>query len=60
MADRLLERTKASGRIDENAELIAKRLQTFQDGNRAVERHLREKGPFKTVCIQSLTGEWTH
>lgn len=57
MVGRLLERAKASGRIDDNAESIAKRLQTFQDGNRAVEKHLREKGPFKTVCIPSTIWE---
>ena len=51
MVGRLLERAKASGRIDDNADSIAKRLRTFQQGNQAVEAHLRQKGPFKTVCI---------
>jgi UMP-CMP kinase len=57
MVSRLLERAKASGRIDDNAESITKRLRTFQDGNRAVETHLRKKGPFKTVCIPLVKGE---
>jgi UMP-CMP kinase len=54
MAGRLLERAKASGRIDDNADSIAKRLRTFQPRNQAVEAHLREKGPFKTVCITRI------
>ena len=51
MVSRLLERAKESGRIDDNAISIAKRLRTFQEGNQEVEAHLREKGPFKTVGI---------
>lgn len=52
MVGRLLERAKASGRIDDNVESIAKRLRTIsQQGNQAVEGHLRQKGPFETVCI---------
>ena len=51
MVGRLLERSKASGRIDDSMDSIAKRLQTFQQGNQAVEVHLRKQGPFKTVCI---------
>jgi len=49
MIGRLLERAKASSRIDDNADSIAKRLRTFKQGNQAVEAHLREKGPFKTI-----------
>jgi hypothetical protein len=51
MVNRLLERAKNSGRIDDNADSLAKRLQSFQHGNQAVEEHLRQKGPFQTVCI---------
>lgn len=51
MVGRLLERAKASGRVDDNTDSIAKRLRTFQQGNQAVEAHLRKQGPFKTVCI---------
>jgi UMP-CMP kinase len=49
MIERLLERGNASGRADDNAESITKRLRTFRDSNQAVESHLRQKGPFKTV-----------
>jgi hypothetical protein len=51
MVGRLLERAKESGRIDDNADSVAKRLRTFQQGNQAVEVHLRQKGPFEIVCI---------
>lgn len=47
--ERLLERAKASGRVDDNMESITKRLRTFRNGNQAVESHLRQKGPFKSV-----------
>jgi UMP-CMP kinase len=59
MVGRLLERAKASGRIDDNAESVAKRLRTFRDGNQAVEEHLRQKGPFKTVSVPLVMGEAT-
>jgi hypothetical protein len=49
MIQRLLERAAASGRIDDNAESIDKRLRTFREGNKAVEEHLEQKSPFKTV-----------
>lgn len=49
MVDRLLSRMKASGRVDDNAESVTKRLRTFRDGNQAVEDHLRQNGPFKAI-----------
>lgn len=49
MVGRLLDRAKASGRVDDNTDSIAKRLRTFQQGNQAVEAHLRKQGPFKTI-----------
>jgi adenylate kinase family enzyme len=49
MASRITERANASSRIDDNDESVVKRLRTFRDGNQAVEKHLREKGPFKSV-----------
>ncbi len=55
MIERLLERGKASGRADDNAELIAKRIRTFRDSNQVVESYLRQKGPFKTVSALFIT-----
>lgn len=49
MVNRLLERAKASGRIDDNEESITKRLRTFRNANEAIENHLRQSGHFQTV-----------
>ena len=57
MVSRILERAKASGRIDDNAESVGKRLKSFRDGDKAVEAHLQEKGPFKTVIIRFNSDE---
>ncbi|KAH7390029.1 cytidylate kinase [Cadophora sp. MPI-SDFR-AT-0126] len=57
MVKRLLERAKASGRIDDNAESITKRLRTFRDANKAIEDHLRKKGPFTTIQCDGTPDE---
>ena len=49
LLERLGERAKSSGRIDDNAESIFKRLRTFSDENSKVEDHLRQSGVFYDV-----------
>lgn len=50
---RLLERAKASGRIDDNTDSITKSLRAFQRDNPAVKVHLRGRGPFETIQCDS-------
>lgn len=47
MVERLMERAKTSGRVDDNEETIRKRLKTFHDHCDAVLKHYEDK---KLLC----------
>lgn len=49
MTKRLLERAKTSGRADDNAETIKKRLVTFHDVTRPVIEHYTKQQKVKKV-----------
>ena len=49
MVERLLERGKTSGRVDDNEETIRKRFNTFQQSTLPVIEHYQQKGKVKKV-----------
>ena len=51
MTDRLLNRGKSSGRVDDNAESIKKRLEVFHQVTQPVIDHFEKEG--KLECINS-------
>jgi hypothetical protein len=54
MTKRLLERGKSSGRVDDNAETIKKRLQTFHNETKPVIDYYKEQGKVKQVLFTSF------
>ena len=46
---RLIERSKASGRIDDNIETIKKRLKTHMEESKPIETKLKKMGPYIEV-----------
>ena len=51
MVERLLERGKTSGRVDDNEETIRKRFNTFQQSTLPVIEHYQQKDKIKKVSI---------
>lgn len=49
MTDRLLERGKTSGRVDDNAESIIKRLKTYEESTRPIIERFAAAGKVRTV-----------
>jgi adenylate kinase family enzyme len=49
MLERLGRRATTSGRIDDNPDIVRKRLQTFSKENLKVEEYLRNNGKFYEV-----------
>eukprot|EP00975_Prorocentrum_lima_P029485 6190635-Prorocentrum_lima.AAC.1 len=49
MEERIMERSKTSGRIDDNIETIRKRLRTFHEGTMPVVDKLRLMGVVREV-----------
>lgn len=50
MEERLLKRGETSGRVDDNAETIKKRLKTFVEKTMPVLENYGEKNKVKRVC----------
>jgi hypothetical protein len=51
MVERLLERGKTSGRVDDNEETIRKRFHTFQQATLPVIEHYQQLDKVKQVCM---------
>ena len=51
MTQRLLERGKSSGRVDDNEETIRNRLNTFHQVTQPVMDHYEKQGKLRTVSI---------
>lgn len=51
MVERLLERAKTSGRVDDNEETIKKRLKTFHDHSDKVLAHYESKSLLCKVSV---------
>lgn len=49
MTERLLERGKTSGRVDDNAEAIEKRLKTYEESTRPIIERFRSQGKVREV-----------
>ncbi|CAE7617867.1 CMPK, partial [Symbiodinium pilosum] len=59
MEARILERGKTSGRADDNAEAIRKRLRTFKEESMPVVEHLKSKGLLRQVqCEKAVEEVW--
>jgi len=56
MTKRLLDRAKTSGRVDDNAETIKKRLVTFHNQTKPVVDYYGKKNRLSAVCIGLVFG----
>ena len=54
MVERLLERGKTSGRVDDNEETIRKRFHTFQEATLPVIKHYQKLDKVKQVYIDTI------
>ncbi|KAK2798413.1 hypothetical protein FQN50_008853 [Emmonsiellopsis sp. PD_5] len=57
MKERLTKRASMSGRVDDNPESIHKRIETFRSENETILKHLRNRGPVKTVKCDASVDE---